>query len=356
MNDPCSYAILRASMNTRKVAVIGVRNVGMAHARAWAARPDAKLVAIAELDDQRRQDAAKELENVQSFGDYRDLLAKSNAEIVSVCLPTGMHEQVVTECLRAGKHVLCEKPPASNAAEAARMAQAAANAGKVLGYGLQRRFEPPVQAARQVVQEGRTGQIFYGRTGWVRTVPLLGATTAWRLDRAGGGGGLLDLGVHLLDVAWYVMGCPPPVSASGFVSTRGTELLARAAGVRVPAQPADDTAAALIRFEGGAALLLESSFALNRPPGKETYCELSGTDGGVSVYPPLFVSGNTVEELSPSVRRQSAAVRDGLCGDFLRAVENGSEPCVSASQGVTLMRMLDAILQSAEERRELEIH
>lgn len=337
--------------------MIGLR-FGMGHARAWAARPDCRLVAVADLDSGLRERAAQELDVPETYGDYRDLLDQSDAEIVSVCLPTPLHEPAAVACLRGGRHVLCEKPPALDAAAAQRMAAAAMETGRTLGYGLQRRFDPQVRAARRAIQIGRTGPLFYGRAGWVRSEPNVGGTTGWRLDRAAGGGGLLNIGIHLLDVAWYLMGCPRPVAASAFGSTHGTAALAQRTGLALPARPANDTTAALIRFEsehGPAALLLESSLVLHRAPGQETYCDLSGTDGGLSVYPPLFVAGGDTEPLAAPEDEPNVAARDGLVDDFVRAVETGAEPRTGPAQAVTLMRIVDAVERSADARREMAI-
>ena len=351
------------------VAVIGLRSVGMAHVRAWAARQqshgDVRLVAVSDLDLDLCRRAQTEHGVDQVYGDYRDLLARdpSEAALVTVCLPTALHERVVVECLGQGRHVLCEKPPAVDAASAQRMADAAREANRILAYGFQRRFHPQVRAALRTVQSGRTGPLFYGRCGWVRSEPSVGATTPWKLSRASAGGGLFNIGIHLLDVAWYLMGRPQPISASAFGSTHGTRRVAEAAGLPLPQDPAHDTTAALIRFahvDGTpAALLVESSLALHRLPGpraqtgsttttgQSIYCELSGTEGGLSVYPPVFVSGPHAEPLEVEGDPREHTTRQLLIEDFLHSVRAGSAPACPPEDGVTIQRMVDAIEHSA---------
>jgi predicted dehydrogenase len=358
-----------------RVAVIGLRSVGGAHVRAWAAfqeaHPNVRLSAVCDLDEELCRRAAAEYDIPQTYVSVDDLLARSDADLITICLPTGLHERVAAACFRQGRHVLCEKPPALDAASAQRMADAAAGAGRVLSYGFQRRFHPQVRAALEVARSGRAGPLFYGRCGWVRTEPNVGATTPWKLGVSTGGGGLLNIGIHLLDVAWYVMGRPRPLTASAFGSTHGTRLVAGAAGLPLPPDPAHDTTAALVRFQHAdgtpAALLVESSLALHRlaPSGIATgsqasgtqsiYCDLSGPDGGLSVYPPAFVSGRAVQPLAVEDDSGERITRRLLIEDFLRAVDTGSPPCATPEDGVAIMRIVDAIERSATDRREIPI-
>jgi predicted dehydrogenase len=339
----------------RKVAVIGVYNIGKQHVRAWAETEGAVLTAVADLNPVQRKLVQEEFSIAEAYGDYTELLERSDAEIVSVCLPTGLHEKVVTECLRAGRHVLCEKPPATSAAEAQRMYECSLQTGRKLGYTLQRRFSSEVQAARQAVLEGKAGRPFYGRTRWTRRAPLSGRDSYWRFDGGSGGGSLLDLGVHLLDAAWYSMGCPQPLAAIGLTSSAQVAQFCRTKGMPVPDNPADDTAVAWLRFQGGTSLVLESSFGLWTLQEDEVFCELHGTDGAVRIYPgpAAVINGDGRAELTES--RQSAQGHLGMTRDFIAAVETGREPCVDGRQGMLLHKMMDAIRQSAAEGREVAI-
>ena len=345
-------------MKERNVAVVGQAWVGRRHAEAWLRCKGARLVGVVDPAPQARHVACEELgidEDSLAFADYRQLLDRTDADIVSVCVPTGMHEHVVGDILASGRHVLCEKPPAASAAEAARMMAAAGANGVVLGYSLQRRFSDGVQAARAAIDEGRIGEVFYGRAGWVRRMPSAKAYTLWRLDGSEGGGSLGDLGVHMLDSAWYAMGCPRPETVSATISSRLIPALADASGVDMPTKPADDTAAAFLRFEGGKTLLLESSFGLWRASGVECYCELSGTSGAVEINPKaLLITGQAAE---PLVAPAGAPPVDfsGVVGDMLEAVNEDRPPCVSAEQGLHLMQMIEGMARSATEGREIRI-
>ncbi len=341
-------------MNKLKVAVIGIRWAGMQHVKAWVKQKGVRLVAVADLEATLLKEAKNKYNFIETYRDYEELLDRSDADIIDICLPTHMHKQVVNESLKSGRHVLCEKPPAGNADEALEMHHIARQTGKTLGYNLNRRCTPIVRAARKGIAEGEIGDIYYGRTGWVSDEPYNLPSTPWRLARDSGGGSLLDLGVHALDTAWYVMGCPDPISASGFTSSHNITNFINEKNMKNHSEPADDTSAALIRFSGDIVLMLESSFGIYR---KNTglYCDLSGTDGGLKLYPfpAFFIQEETSKMIKKSKEKKGF---EGVVHDFLNSVQTGQEPCVSSYQGVILMRMIDAISKSAREKKEIAIN
>jgi predicted dehydrogenase len=164
---------------------------------------------------------------------------------------------------------------------------------------------------------------------------------------------LLDLGVHLLDAAWFAMGCPQPVAASGFTSSSQVPDYCRRMGKPVPETMADDSAAAWIRFANGAVLMLESSYGMWTLDEEEVRCDLHGTDGALRMYPgPAVVNRDGKAKLeAPSVIQ----AHPGVTHDFLQAVQNNSRPCADGEQGIVLHKMLDTIVQSADEGREIPI-
>src|SRR5205814_3056261 len=127
-------------------------------------------------------------------------------DAVSGCLPNRLRAPVTIAALRAGKHVLCEKPPALSAAEAKKIESAATKAGKIVMYSTQRRFGGAEQAAKQAIDKGYAGEVYHARGTWMRTrgIPI---GTGWFIDKSkAGGGALIDIGVHLLDLAWHLLG------------------------------------------------------------------------------------------------------------------------------------------------------
>jgi predicted dehydrogenase len=344
-------------MGKLKVGVMGLAWIGDQHARSWAAMDDVELVAVADLAPDLRAQAVERYNPPQVFEDYREMLAGCDADIISICLPTPMHAQAVTECLRDGRHVLCEKPPTSTVAEAEALADVAAETGRTLGFALQRRFESGVMAARDAIASGQIGDAFYARCGWVRTLPAnKQGRTGWRLIRGEGGGSLLDIGVHLLDATWYAMGCPAPVSATGYLASRFIPVLASAVDNPYPDDPADDICSALLRFENGAAIQLESAYGLWRLNSPEVYSDITGVNGGIQVYPKELIvrDGNDPEPLRESAEEKETE-RVRMCTEFANAVRGRCEFRTKPGDAITIMGMLEAIMASHDRGCEVAI-
>src|SRR5207302_1523450 len=179
-----------------------------------------------------------------------------------------------------GKHVLCEKPPALNAGEAKKVESAAAKAGKIVMYSVQRRFGGAEQAVKQAIEKGYAGDVYHARGTWMRTrgIPM---GTGWFIDKSrAGGGALIDIGVHLLDLAWFLLGQPKPISAYGVTHQRFAHTLDEGKKIDV-----DDAAFAMLRFEGGKSLELAASWAINQAPTQQgTICRVYGEEAAIEVY------------------------------------------------------------------------
>ncbi len=298
--------------------------------------------------------------------DHRELLSRDDIDAVSVCVPTYLHEGVVIAALEAGKHVLCEKPPGITAAEAERMDDAARRADRLLCYALSARFGPAARKIRGFVEAGQFGTIYAARAGWMRR---RGNPAGWftRKEHAGGGA-LIDLGVHGLDLAWWLMGCPRPVAASGATYREFGHYLGDDAATPDPVmqrhlaqQPktafdVEDAGFAFVRFDGGAHLMLEASWALNCR-GEHRYVTLYGTRSGAEVFPQAASiysdMDGTLVDIEPYVPTASGYLEQ--LRHFVAVAQGHEQPVAPSSQGVTLMKMLDAIYRSAETGREVAI-
>jgi len=298
--------------------------------------------------------------------DHRALLARDDIDAVSVCVPTYLHEAIVIDALAAGKHVLCEKPPGISAAQAVRMDQAARDAGRMLCYALSARFGPAARKVRQFVDAGRFGTIYAARAGWMRR---RGNPAGWftRKEHAGGGA-LIDLGVHGLDLAWWLMGCPQPVAASGATYREFGHYRSDDAATPDPVmqrhlknQPktdfdVEDSGFAFVRFDNGAHLMLEASWALNCR-GEDRYVTLYGTLSGAQVSPlaaELFSElDGTLVDIAPQIPEANGYLEQ--IRHFVQVVRGEEAPIAPSHHGVTLMKMLDAIYRSAATGREIPI-
>lgn len=282
------------------------------------------------------------------YADWSELIADPKIDLVSICLPNDMHTPAALAALRKGKHVICELPAALNAAGAGRMESAAAKAGKVLLYAAQRRFGAAEQAAHQALAKGYAGETHHARASWTRTrgIPI---GTGWFTDRArSGGGALIDLGTHMLDLAWYLMGEPVPQSVFAVSHQKFQSL--------TPAQMTnnvEDSAFAIVRFEGGKSLELACSWALNQPPQQNgTACRIHGDQGTVEVYTPGgpilyrgFEANGKAKEVPLKQPRSGGHL--ALMRHARDCIIRGAKPNSGAATGRRLMRMIDALYKSA---------
>ena len=288
---------------------------------------------------------------------FEEMLAREHLDGVSVCTPNKFHAPAVLAALAAGCHVLCEKPPAITAAEARAMEAAAAAAGRILTFGFMFRFSPEVQAAKRQAEAGALGDIYTGRVTAVRRrgIPSWGVFTNRELQ---GGGPLIDIGVHMLDAALYVMGYPEPAAVTGVTHTH---LGDQEPGV-APWGPWDhraysveDVCNALITFRSGAALLLETSFIANIEPMEELNVRLSGTRAGVRFFPFSVYR----EEHGTLVNAQSAWLPGGNnhhreVAHFVRCMRGTAEPISTPAEAVRIQRIIEAIYASAAAGRSVE--
>jgi predicted dehydrogenase len=340
-----------------RVGIIGAGWPGQAHAKGYLAAGGFRLVAVADLIPARRQKLLAECGIAREYASAEELLKDKELDVVSVCVPNHLHVTVTLAALKAGKHVVCETPPGVSATEARRIQKAAEKAGKVVLYGLQRRFGPNEQAARQAILKGFVGDVYHARAAWTRTrgVPI---GTGWYTKKEqSGGGAMADLGVHMLDLAWYLLGQPKPVGVFG-VSHRkfGPGLVPAEVGFDV-----EDAAFAMIRFEGGKSLELSASWALNQAPSQNgAICRVYGENAAVEVYTPhgavvygqFDAKGNSkaIPLKGPKVTGYAALMR------HLRDCMLGkATPTIGPVQGVTLMQMLEGIYKSAESGKSASI-
>jgi predicted dehydrogenase len=338
------------------MGIIGAGWPGAAHARGCREAGGFKVVAVADLIPQRRKHVMSEFGATKEYASAEELIADKEIDAVCVCLPNHLHAPVVLEALRAGKHVVCETPPTIDAKEARKIESTAAKKGKIVLYGFQRRFGGPEQAAKQAVAKGYAGDIYHARAAWTRTrgVP---AGTGWFTDKSkSGGGALIDIGIHALDLAWSLLGQPQPVSAYAATHRR---LVEHASGNGT--FDVDDAAFALLRFEGGRTLELAASWALNQPPQQQgIVCRLYGDNGSVDVYTPngavIHRHFNAKGESKPATLKPPRLVgHAALMRHFRECINGKSQPQIGASEGVMLMQMIDALYRSAETGKSVEV-
>jgi predicted dehydrogenase len=340
-----------------KVAVIGL-GMGKGHAKSVAESGKADLVALCDVNIARLAPLAKQFGVSAAYTDWKKMLREVKPDVAIVALPNYLHAPVTIAALNAGAHVLCEKPMALNTRQAQSMADVAKAKRKKLMINFSYRFTREARALKEVVDKGTVGEIYYGRTQWHRNRGIPGFGGWFGQKKLSGGGPLIDLGVHRIDLALWLMGNPKPVTVSGSTYNHIGTSLARRARKQFDVE---DLAAALIRFENGATLLVEISWALNCEHKDEMVTHLYGTKAGIchrnigEGY--AFVAHVFGEWDGTYVRSELTKLPPALDSvqHFIDVVVDGSEPITTPEDGINVMRVLDGVYKSAKLGKEIQI-
>src|SRR3984893_6863487 len=348
-------------MRKLNFGIIGAGWPGQMHALALRACQGTSLYACADVEDERRVAFANDYAPEKTYGDYQDLLQDRHVDAVIICLPNFLHFPASLAALEAGKHVLCEKPPTRNAAEMKLLRDEAAPRKLIYYFGRQFLFTPAMRAAKNVIEAGRLGNIYYAKAIFVRSRGIPVGIGHWFTEKKrSGGGALIDIGIHALDAVWYLMGTPRPMSISAKVFRNFAHL------TNVPTFDVEDAAYAFIRFANDAVVQLETSWAGNLtedlPPRKYFGQELVnstiyGTKGSVRLKPLTLFEDRDGEIAAVPLD----AAEDEPSGfelqlrNFLEAIAGDAEPVNNAEQAVALMEIIDGVYASSELGREVPI-
>lgn len=327
------------------VGVVGAGFAGRSHVELFKQAKNVQLIAICDVDRERGKAISQEFDIPNIFTNYRKILEMTKLDAVSVAVPNVFHCPVTVAALQAGKHVLCEKPLATNAQSAAQMVEAAKKSGKVLSMMLQFRHSPASQLLKRQVEKGMLGKVYYAKASMLRSNAI---PRGWfHVKKLSGGGPLFDLAPHILDVTWWFMGCPKPVSAFGATYSefgpRGQGLGTWGVGYEEGSPDVEDLATGVVRFEGGQTIQIEVSWALHQKSGTQQV-SLFGTEAGASLFPELQIFKQGKDE-SLSLPELPAAINP--VETFLSSIRTGKPPVAPGSDGLQVMRMLDAIYKSA---------
>lgn len=361
-----------------KVGVIGTGLIAdFAHLPGYRA-VGADVVAVADVVRARAERMAHKYEVAHVYQDYHDLLARPEIEAVSVTVPNHLHYPITLDALKAGKHVLVEKPMAMNLAEARTMQRTAEEAGRVLMVGFNSRFRTDVQKLRRLIAGGRLGDIYFAATGYLRR---RGYPSGWfTVKRESGGGPVVDIGIHVMDFTRYLVGSPRPLSvvaetARKFGPVPVEDGVWESSDVREGLRDGsifdvEDFATAWIRFEGGLVMTLETAWTANLPRDR-VYANLLGTKAGAAIdsYHPIHKQGEGggVVETVDLFTEEAGMIADVAVPytarpshteeirHFLAVIEGREKPIMGAEDGVIMQAILDAIYESAEAKREVTI-
>ena len=345
-------------MDTINVGIIGTGGIASnQHMPSLEKVPDVKILAVCDVNEVAAKAAAGRFDVPNVFTDYEKMLEMDEIDAVHVCTPNFLHMPPAVAALNAGKHVMVEKPLARNATEGAQMVEAAKANNKKLMVAQHMRFAADSQCLKRFIDAGDLGEIYFGRV-WAlrrRGIPSWGVFTDKEKQ---GGGPLIDIGVHALDLTMFLMGHPKPIAASGKAYTKIGNTPGHV-GVWGPwdhtKYTVEDYAAGFVRMDNGASLVIESSFAANIGEDKMN-SSLLGTKGGAETSPLKIYTEQrgTLIDMTP-VHLPSHSPYEAEINAFYEAIRNDTEPAVTGEQALNVMKILDAIYQSSDENREVEI-
>lgn len=350
-------------MSTLKVGVIGTGSIAALHLKAYADNPRVELVAVADMNLERAQAAAQLWGARNVYSDPAELLADAEVEAVSICTWNNSHAEFAMAAVKAGKHVLVEKPLSRTYAEAAEL-EAVVNAhDKILQVGFVRRHSGNCRVLKSFIDQGDLGEIYYAKASVIRRT---GNPGGWFADKSvAGGGPLIDIGVHVIDLAWYLMGSPRvrSVSANSYFKLGNRANITNMPRYQVAdydptKNDVEDMVNAMVRFENGASLMVDASFSLHAVEDSLSVA-IFGDKGGAELEPSLRIATEkyeTVLNVTPQLKSATFSVDDGFSSEienFVATCLGEAESVAPVAHGTEIMKILDAIYQSAIQGREI---
>ncbi|MDI9547221.1 MAG: Gfo/Idh/MocA family oxidoreductase [Chloroflexota bacterium] len=346
-----------------KVGVIGVGGIVKVHMPGWHASEHAEVVAGSDvagdvLDTWGRIHGVEKL-----YTNPADLIADPDIDIIDICTPNMYHTDMAVAALDAGKHVICEKPLAPTPKDIRRMIEARDRSGKLLMTAQHFRFKGSSQAMKRELETGALGDIYHARSwmirrGWIPVRP------GFVYKKNSGGGPCIDIGVHILDLTLWFMGNPKPVAVSGVAKAplaKHPGAFSMWGGALVPGDmDVEDFAAAFVRFENGATLVLEVAWLMHHETtGEDMQMWLYGTEAGSHWPSCKFMETNY--DTKQMYNRTLQLTADSMephaleCIEFARCVAEGLPSPVPAEQSLQVLSILDGIYRSQDEGREVRL-
>lgn len=349
-----------------RVGVIGLGYAGETHTKSYLQIPNVEVVALAGLEAEKLAQLGATYKIPHLYPDYQSLVARDDLDIVSVCVPNYLHAPITLAALERGKHVLCEKPLARSGDEAETMVQAALKANRVLEVAFNHRERGDVQVLKRYIDTGKLGRIYHAKASWMRRRGIPGIGSWFTSKEMAGGGPLIDLGVHVLDLALFLLGEPDVVSVSaatyaelgpqGRGGSAGSNKMAVGSAYEV-----EDLATAFVRLAQGTTLLLEASWATHGSAGDDFGVTLYGTEGGAEIRVKNYNWEDTLRiytdvadapaEVHPRLTQGEGHL--AVVRQFIDTIRSGDWSAHTGTEGLTRTRVIDACYTSALQGREV---
>lgn len=351
-------------MKYLNVGIIGAGGISECHTEGYKNIGNVKVTAVCDINEQRAKAYAKKYDIPHVFTDYREMLKMDELDAVSVTTWNNGHAPISIAALKAGKHVLCEKPLAMNAMEAQQMVDTAKETGKLLMVGFVRRFEDNVKYLKKSIESGRLGRVYYVKAGYIRK---WGNPGGWFSDKKRSGGGpVIDLGVHVIDLVRYINGKPKAVS----VMASTFNYLGMKPDIKGISKycsqdydeynDVEDAAAAIIKFDNGMTLSFETSWVLFTK-NSNNYLNIYGDKAGAQLEPTFEFYEEKDDYLvddKPFIepeKNKFQHIFNEEISHFVDCIVNKTSCTNTGEDGVEIMKILDAIYESARTGHEVVI-
>lgn len=344
-------------MNKTRIAIVGTGSIARGgHIPAYLKRDDIEIVACADIDLAKAEEFAAEFGIPKAYSNIDDMLANEKIDIVDVCTWVAAHAECVIAAANAKCNVMCEKPLSDNIEAADRMRAAVKKNGVNFMLAVPLRYDEKAQYVRKLVDSGKFGDVYYGKTAYVRSRGIPGGWFSCR--KYSGGGPLIDIGVHRIDLAWFLMGNPKPCSVSAVAQYRIGDYRSNNDGAWTGSDVPDyefdteDSAHGFIRFENGASLYFDATWTFN---GAETFMtQISGDKMGCEYDKLKFFTskGEGLIEETPD-RKFNGEIFDNEIDHFIKCTRTGEKPCSDIDQAYVLEAMLCAVYESAKSGHEV---
>jgi predicted dehydrogenase len=347
-----------------QMGIIGAGNIGKVHISAFKQMPEVNIAAVTDVYLPIAAERAVEFQIDKVYPDAQRLIEDPEIDAVVIAVSNEWHAPIAIQALEAGKHVLLEKPMALNVESAKQIVEAERKFGKVVMIPHQFRWESIALQIKQQVLNGALGHIYNAKASWIRRKGIPGWGTWFTQMEKSGGGPLIDLGVHMLDLSLYLMGNPKPISVFGATYS---EFGPHKRGIGSWGTPdwnglfdVEDLATALIKFDNGATLSLDVSWAALTETDSQPHIQLLGTTGGASfrgttgkLFAEIFDREANVDLQIPELDLGS---RYRMNRHFIECIRDGVQPITSVLSGYTNNLILDAIYRSSQTGHEVTLN
>lgn len=343
-----------------RVCVIGTGSISAMHLQSYAKNPNVILYGVYDYSQERAEEVAKNYGIKRVYSSLKEVYDDPNVDAVSICTWNNTHAEISIGALKGGKHVLVEKPLSMNVEEALKVEKVVKETNKIFQVGFVRRFATNTKVLKNFIDSGKLGEIYYAKASCLRRI---GNPGGWFADKERSGGGpLIDLGVHIIDICWYLMGRPKVKSISGhtyqMLGNRGNikDLsFYKAADYDKEKNTVEDMANALITFENGASLMVDVSFTLHAKKD-EIQVKLFGKKGGAELEPELMLvseENNTMVNIYPQVDHVTFDFNNAFQSEidaFVTSCLTGTQPIAPVEDGVEIMKILQGIYEASEKQ------